>query len=386
MPVIRVCEPLLAGNEADYVLDCVSSNWISSQGRYVDEFEQEFARYCGVSQGITTTSGTTALHLALAAAGLGPGDEVIIPTFTMIACAFSVLHTGSRPVLIDADRETWNLDVSAAEAHISERTRAIMPVHVYGHPCEMDRVLELAQAHDLRVIEDAAEAHGAEYRGRRTGGLGDLGCFSFYANKIITTGEGGMVVTDDEPLAASCRSLKNLAYAPGLQFVHTDVGFNYRMTNIQAAIGLAQLERIDDLITRRRRNARLYRERLRDVPGITLPVERRGVRNVYWMFGIVVEDEFGVRRDELCARLRQVGIETKPFFVPMHRQPALVSLGGLVDDKRFPVADELSRRGLYLPSGSGLTEQQIDRVCSAIIDVRNQSLRSAAGAVRSVGS
>ena len=271
--MIPVCEPLLGGKEIEYVLDCLKTNWISSKGKYVEEFEEQFAHYCGCKYGISTTSGTTALHLALASVGIKSDDEVIIPTFTMGATAFAIVYTGAKPVLVDSEPETWNMDVTKIEEKITPpRTKAIMPVHIYGHPCDMDPIEEIAEKYNLWLIEDAAETHGAEYKGRKAGGIGHIGCFSFYANKIITTGEGGMLVSNDEKIAEKARRLKDLAHSPEKRFLHTDVAFNYRMTNIQAAIGLAQFERIDELAERRRRNAHLYNSLLKGIDGITLPI------------------------------------------------------------------------------------------------------------------
>ncbi len=366
--MIPVCEPLLSGKELEYVADCLKTNWISSQGKYVREFEERFANYCGCKYGISTTSGTTALHLALASLGIGAGDEVIIPAFTMIATAFAVVYTGAKPVLVDAEPETWNIDVAKIEEKITPRTKAIMPVHIYGHPCDMDPIMEIAQKHDLWVIEDAAEAHGAEYKGRKAGGIGYVNCFSFYANKIITCGEGGMVVTNDEEITEKARLLKNLAHSKEKRFLHTTIAFNYRMTNIQAAIGLAQFEQIDHFVEARRRNACLYNNRLKDIPGVRLPPEKEWVKNVYWMYCILIEDRFSISRNELMIKLREKGIDTRTFFIPMHQQPAFLNMG-LFKGEGYPVAEDLSREGLYLPSGSGLTEEQIKQVCDAISEI-----------------
>lgn len=368
--MIPVCEPFLGDKELEYVTDCLKSNWISSKGKYIEEFETKFAAYCGCKYGISTTSGTTALHLAVASLGIGSGDEVIIPASTMAATALAVIYTGARPVLVDAERETWNMDVIQIKEKITSKTKALMPVHIYGHPCDMDPIMEIAQRHNLYVIEDAAEAHAAEYKGRKTGSMGHVSCFSFYANKIITTGEGGMMTTNDKSIAEKARRLKDLAHSPEKRFLHTDIGFNYRMTNIQAAIGLAQLERIDELAEMRRRNAYFYNSRLKDIPGITLPAEKEWVKNVYWMYGILIEDEFGMSRDELMKRLREKGIETRTFFIPMHQQPAFLNKG-LFKGESYPVAEELAERGLYLPSGSGLTRDQIEYICQTIREIKN---------------
>lgn len=369
--MIPVCEPFIGEKELEYAIDCLKSNWISSKGKYIDEFEKRFANYCDCKYGISTTSGTTALHLALASLGIGSGDEVIIPTFTMIATAFAIIYTGARPVLVDAEPEAWNIDTTKIEERITPRTRVIMPVHIYGHPCNMDPIMEIAEKHNLYVTEDAAEAHGAEYKGRKAGSIGHVNCFSFYANKIITTGEGGMVVTNDPTIAEKARRLKDLAHSSGKRFLHIDIGFNYRMTNIQAAIGLAQFEKIDELVERRRANAYLYNSLLKAIEGIKLPPEKEWARNVYWMYSILIEEGFGMSRDELMERLREEDIETRAFFIPMHQQPAFQNMG-LFQGESYPVAEELGEGGLYLPSGSGLREEQIDYVATAIKLIRER--------------
>jgi perosamine synthetase len=362
---------VIGSRELRYVTDCVRTNWISSKGKYVTAFESRFAAYCGVQEGIATTNGTTALHLALATLKVGPGDEVILPAFTMMATAFAVMYCGARPVLVDADPETWTMDPGLLAEKITGRTRVILPVHIYGHPCDMDPIRELAEDHHAMIVEDAAEAHGAEYRGTRAGGIGQFGCFSFYANKIITTGEGGMVVTDDPALAARARALKDLAFDPGKRFLHTDLGYNYRMTNIQAAIGLAQLEQIDMFVNARRAHAERYHSLLRDLPGLRLPVEKPWAKNVYWMYGVVAGNGAPLSRDMLSARLAEQGVETRTFFVPVHRQP-VCRQRGLFRDEQYPVAEELGENGLYLPSGSGLTEDEITAASRCLHEIWNQ--------------
>ena len=372
--MIPVCVPLLGEKELEYVTDCIKTNWISSKGKYVEEFEDKFAKYCGCKYGITTTSGTTALHLALASIDLKTGDEVIIPASTMIATAFAVVYCGAKPVLVDAETETWNMDVEKIEEKITNKTKAIMPVHIYGHPCDMDPIRKLASKHNLYVVEDAAEAHGAEYKGKKTGGIGNIGCFSFYANKIITTGEGGMIVTNGEEIAERAKSLRNLCFPEEKRiYLHSEVGYNYRMTNIQAAIGLAQFEKIDELAEMRRQNAHRYNEYLKDVEGIRLPVEKEWAKNVYWMYSILIEDEFGMSRDELMDRLMEYGIDTRTFFVPMHEQPVFRNMG-LFEGERHPVAEELSRTGMYLPSSSGLKEEEIRYICDAIEEIKRDGM------------
>ena len=367
--MIPVCVPLLGEKELEYVTDCIKTNWISSKGKYVEDFEKQFAEYCGCKYGITTTSGTTALHLALASLNIRKGDEVIIPSSTMIATAFAVIYCGAKPVLVDAEPETWNMDVNQIEDKITDRTKAIMPVHIYGHPCDMDPIMKLAREYGLYVVEDAAEAHSAEYKGKKAGGIGDIGCFSFYANKIITCGEGGMIVTNDEEIAERAKSLRNLCFPKEKRiYLHSEVGYNYRMTNIQAAIGLAQLERIDELAEMRRRNAYLYNEYLKDVEGITPPPEKEWAKNVYWMYSILIEDEFGMSRDALMEALAKKGIETRTFFVPMHEQPVFHKMG-LFKGESYPVAEDLARKGMYLPSSSGLKKREIKIVANTLKEV-----------------
>ncbi len=363
--IIPVCEPRLNGNEQKYVLDCVESNWISSAGKYIPLFEQEFSRRCGARYGVSCCNGTVALHLALAALDIGPGDEVIIPTFTMIATVNSVTYTGAKPVLVDSEMETWNMDVTHIEDKITERTRAIMPVHTYGHPVDMDVVLDIAERHGLFVVEDGAEAHGAEYKGRKIGGIGHATCFSFYANKIITTGEGGMVTTNDEEFARLAWNLRDHAFSEERHFWHTYLGYNYRMTNLQAAVGLAQTERFDELVGIRRDNALYYNSLLKEVEGITLPPEAPWAKSVYWMYSLLVQDDFGISRDELRKRLAQRGIETRTFFIPVHLQPIYYEA---YKGQRYPVAEELCGRGFYLPSASTLTKEEINFIVESLRD------------------
>jgi len=364
---IFIAEPKLNGKELEYVTNCIETNWISSKGSYVTEFEDKFSEYCGAKYGIATSSGTTALHLALAALGVKRGDEVIIPTFTMIATANAVRYTGAKPILVDSEPIMWNMDVSKIKARITERTKAIIPVHIYGHPVDMDPLMDLAEDHDLYVVEDAAEAHGAEYNGKRTGGIGHVGCFSFYANKIITTGEGGMVVTSDEDIDAKARLLVNHALEDEKRFWHRYVGFNYRMTNLQAAVGVAQLERIDAFVQTRRRNAKLFNSLLSSVDGLTLPVEEKRVKNVYWLYSILVEKSFGLTRDMLRQRLEAEGVETRNFFYPIHAQPVYARY---YKNEGFPVAEDISGKGINLPSGNTLTEENVEFIANLIKRLR----------------
>lgn len=356
---IPVCEPLIGAEELSNVKNCLRTNWISSKGKYIEEFEKSFAEYCGSKYAISTTSGTTALHLSLLSLGIKAGDEIIVPAFTMAATVFAVLYIGAVPILVDCQPDTFNIAPEKIEEKITKNTKAIMIVHLYGHPCEMDIVRDIAKRHKLFLIEDAAEAHGAEYKGRKVGSFGDIAAFSFYANKIITCGEGGMVVTNNKKFARKAAILKDMAFSPKKRFYHLHTGFNYRMTNIQAAIGLAQLEKIDCLISKRRNNAIVYNKFLKNVAGITLPTEKAYVKNVYWMYGILVNREFALTKNQLRERLKLKGIETRDFFIPVHKQPFFKKLGIASKKDRFPIAEEISKRGFYLPSGSGLKLRDI---------------------------
>lgn len=361
---IPVNEPVIPAQAKQYVLDALESGWISSAGKYIQEFEGAFARYLGVKHAITATSGTTALHLALAALGIGPGDEVIVPDFTMIASAYSVLYTGARPVFVDVDREIYTIDPAQIADKITPRTKAIMPVHIYGHPADMDPILALARERNLAVVEDAAEAHGARYKSRLCGTMGTVNAFSFYGNKIITTGEGGMVTTDDDEIAARVRSLKDLSHSPAKRFVHEDIGFNYRMTNIQAALGLGQMAHIEEFLQKKQWMADRYAQGLQGIRGLRLPVTKPWAKNVYWMYAVLIEDAFGMTRDDFKKQLQERGIDTRDFFTSCAMQPAIRSLSPAQGP--FPVTDDIAERGLYLPSGLALTEEQIAAVISAI--------------------
>ena len=357
---IPVYTPLLDGREEKYVLDAVRSGWISSLGRYVTRFEEDFARFCGVRAAVSVCNGTVALHLALHALGIGPGDEVIVPSLTFVATANAVHYTGATPVFADVDAATWCIDPADVARRITPRTRAIMPVHLYGHPAPMAAIRALAKEHDLFVVEDAAEAHGAQIGERMAGSLGDIGAFSFYANKIITTGEGGMLTTDDDALAARCRMLRDHAMPPQRRYWHDEVGFNYRMTNLQAAVGVAQMERIDSLVARKRSIAARYLDQLAGIPGITLPAERTGYTNVYWMVSILAEPPFPLDRDALILALREQGIDSRPFFHPLDTLPPYFS------PTPRPVSLRLSRIGVNLPSSPALSDAQVDYICTTI--------------------
>ena len=369
--IIPVSEPCLNGNELRYLKQCVESNWISSAGPFVRDFEARFARAMGCEFGIACSSGTTALHLALAALGVGPGNEVIIPTFTMIATANVVSYTGATPVLVDAEPETWTLDTSQVKSRITARTKAIIAMHTYGHPADMAPLAEIARDHGLFLVEDAAEAHGAQYQGRPVGSLGDAAAFSFYGNKIITTGEGGMITTNDEGIARLARRLRDHAFSDERHFWHAYLGFSYRMTNLQAAIGLAQTERLAELVQTRRRNRSRYEQQLRGVRGLRLPVERAGVTNVFWMYGLLVEDDFGCTRDELRRLLANEGIETRTFFIPIHLQPIYYRK---YRGQTYPVAEALCRKGMYLPSGPMLSDAHVETVAQAIVRAQRRNM------------
>ncbi len=375
--VIPVCEPTLRGNEAEYVLDCIESNWISSAGKYIPRFEEAFAEASGARYGVACANGTVALHLALATLGIGPGDEVILPTFTMIATINAITYTGATPVLVDAEPGTWNMDLNQVADKVTPRTRAVMPVHTYGHPVDMDPLMDMAEQHGFYVVEDAAEAHGAEYKGRKAGSLGHVGCFSFYANKIITTGEGGMITSDDPEVARLARNLRDHAFSEERHFWHKYLGYNYRMTNMQAAVGLAQTEQMEEFVQARRTNAARYTEALREIPGIVTPPEAEWVKSVFWMYSILVEDEFGVTRDQLRAYLAERGIETRTFFIPMHLQPIYYQA---FKGQRYPVAEMLCQRGFYLPSASSLTFREIDYITEVVQHAQQQATKSSQGA------
>jgi perosamine synthetase len=364
--MIPVCEPFLNGNEKKYVNDCIESGWISSSGKYIDIFELVWACYCHRSHGVAVSSGTTALDTAVWCLGIKPGDEIIMPSFTIISCATAAIRNGNTPVLVDCDPETWTMNVEQVAEKITRKTKAIMPVHIYGHPVDMKPITDLAEDHHIAIIEDAAEAHGAESYGKRCGSFGDISCFSFYANKIVTAGEGGMVLTDSDTLDNLARSYRNLCFQPKQRFLHEHLGMNYRMTNIQAAIGVAQIEQIDNTIVEKRLIAHEYTKQLYDIPGLQLPVEKPWAKNVYWMYGIVLPDR--IENTECAKFLKHYDIETRPFFLGMHEQPALRNLG-LFKGEVYPVTEHLARHGLYLPSGLSLRTEEIKFISDKIREV-----------------
>lgn len=362
-----VSEPLLGEKELVYVSECVLTGWVSSAGKFVTRFEEVFAEFCGTKYAITTSNGTTALHLALLALGIGPGDEVIVPSLTFIATANAVTYTGARPIFADSETETWNIDPAVIEGLITSRTRAIIPVHLYGHPADMDPILEIAAKHNLKVIEDAAEAHGATYKGSRVGGIGDMGVFSFYGNKIVTTGEGGMVVTNDRDFADRIRILRDHGMSKERRYWHPVIGYNYRLTNLQAALGVAQMERIDSILQIKRDIAARYDAGLKDIPGIILPPRKSWAQNVFWLYSIIVDGKrLGIGRDELLERLKNQGIETRPFFPLVHKQPCYDL------DLTLPKAEYLSANGLSLPSSPTLNIDDIGRIVTVIKKIVNK--------------
>jgi perosamine synthetase len=363
--VIPVCEPSVTNREIDYVKQAVSSSWLSSSGDFVERFEEQFATLVSKTKfSCAVNSGTSALHIALVALGIGPGDEVILPTFTMIATANAVLYCGATPVLVEADEKTWNIDVNRIEMAITKKTKAIIAVHAYGAAVDMDPILSLAKKYDLWIVEDAAEAHGTSYKKKPVGGIGDVGAFSLYANKLVTTGEGGIAVTNNKDIAKRLKLLHNHAFTKGRHFWHSMMGFGYRMTNMQAAIGLAQVERFSELLSVKRKNAKLYASVLCDIPGVTLPYEMKDTQHSYWMFGILIDKKtFGMDKNALRQYLAACGIETRSFFVPIHLQPVYYHR---YTRARFPVAERLCRDGLYLPSSTKLTETDIAYVTESI--------------------
>lgn len=366
---IPVNEPLLDGNEEKYLVECIRTGWISSEGPFVARFEEQFAARVGRRHGVAVANGSVALDAAIVALGIGPGDEVILPSSTIISCAAAIVRAGATPVLVDSDPRTWNMDVGQLESRVTPRTRAIMAVHIFGLPVDMDPLLALARKHGLKVIEDAAEVIGQTYRGRPCGSLGELSTFSFYPNKHVTTGEGGMLVADDPALAARCRSLRNLCFKPEQRFVHDELGWNFRLSNLQAALGVAQLERLDQSVAIKRRTGARYTELLKGTRGIQLPMASTPYAdNIYWVYGLVLEDDVPFDAREAMARLAKLGIGTRPFFWPMHEQPVFKRMG-LFAGESHPVAERIARRGFYIPSGMALSAEQIERAAAAVREI-----------------
>ena len=366
---IPVNEPLLNGNEKKYLCECIDTGWISSEGPFVKQFEEKMSAQVKRKYGIAVANGTAALEVAVQALGINAGDEVIMPTFTIISCAMAVTKLGAIPVLVDSDKDTWNMKVEDIEAKISSRTKAIMVVHIYGLPVEMDPILQLARKYNLKIIEDAAEMHGQMYKGQPCGSFGDISTFSFYPNKHITTGEGGMIVTDSEELAERCRMLRNLCFKKDVRYVHDEISDNYRFTNLQAAVGLAQLERLDEFVKMKRDMGKYYTENLKDLEQIQLPVTSTDYAdNIYWVYGIVFKENVTVSNREVTKMLAEKGIGTRTFFWCMHEQPVYHSQG-LFSEEQYPCAEFLARKGFYIPSGLALSEAQMERVVTAVKEV-----------------
>ncbi len=369
MDFIPVNETLLNGNEKKYLCECIDTGWISSEGPFVKEFEQKMSAGVNRKYGIAVSNGTAALEVAIQALGVKGGDEVIMPAFTIISCAMAVTKVGAVPVLVDSDLRTWNMNTEEIEAKITPRTKAIMIVHLYGLPVEVDRVLALAEKYNLKVIEDAAEMHGQTYNGRPCGSFGDISTFSFYPNKHITTGEGGMVVTDDEELAERCRMIRNLCFRKDVRYVHDEISDNYRFTNLQAAVGLAQLERLDEFVGKKRRMGSYYTEKLCEIDGLILPLEKTDYAdNIYWVYGIVLDKNINVDNKVMQKLLAEEGISSRTFFWCMHEQPVYKKQGLFVNET-YPNAEYLARKGFYIPSGLALTEEQMEQVVEGVKNV-----------------
>lgn len=372
MDFIPVNEPLLNGNEKKYLCECIDTGWISSEGPFVKEFEQKMSATVGRKYGIAVSNGTAALEVAAQALGIGEGDEVIMPTFTIISCAMAVTKLGAVPVLVDSDINDWNMNIDEIEAKITDKTKAIMIVHLYGLPVQVDKVLELAERYHLRVIEDAAEMHGQTYNGRPCGSFGDISTFSFYPNKHVTTGEGGMIVTDNEELAERCREIRNLCFRKDIRYVHNEISDNYRFTNLQAAVGLAQLERLEEFVQKKRDMGKYYTEKLHGVKGLQLPVEKTSYAdNIYWVYGLLLKEDIEVDNRQIQKLLAEEGIGTRTFFWCMHEQPVYQNMG-FFKNEQYKNAEYLARKGFYIPSGLALTKEQMDRVVEGVINVMNK--------------
>lgn len=366
---IPVNTPLLNGNEKKYLNECIDTGWISSEGPFVTKFEKLFSNNVKRKFGISVCNGSVALDVAIVALRIGRGDEVILPSFTIISCAAAIVRSGATPVLVDSDPVTWNMDVDQIEGKINKKTKAIMVVHIYGLPVDMDPILKMADKYGLKVIEDAAEMHGQTYKGEPCGSFGDISCFSFYPNKHITTGEGGMIVTNDPELAKRCNSLKNLCFMPQRRFVHEELGWNYRFTNLQAAIGLAQLEQLEKHISIKRCIGKWYNEGLREITSIQKPLPLTNyAENIYWVYGIVLKSEIDLNAINIMHILAKNNIGTRPFFYPMHKQPVFLEMG-LFRDEEYPVADKLGERGFYVPSGLALKKESVDFVVKVLKEI-----------------
>jgi perosamine synthetase len=356
---IPISKPYIGAREKQLVLDALDSGWVSSIGKYIDEFEANFARYCGTEYAIAVSNGTTGLHLALAALGLKPGDEVIIPDLTFVATANAVAYTGATPILADIDADTLGMDPASVKSLISARTRAIIPVHLYGHPADMDALTEIGDAHGVPIIEDAAEAHGAEYRGRRVGGLGKCGVFSFYGNKVITTGEGGMLTTNDRDFHQRARRLRDHAMSPQRRYFHEERGFNYRITNLQAALGVAQLERIDDFLGRRAEIMSWYEQEIATTEQVRLNRVKNWAKSAFWMVCLEVDWFDETRRHAFMQALKARGIDSRPYFCTMSSMP-------MYKQTSMPISARKAQIGLNLPSYYELTRLEVQRIGSDV--------------------
>lgn len=363
---IPVSEPFVGDREIEYALDALKTGWISGlKGKYIDQLETGLSNYCNTEFGVACSSGTAALQLAIRVLDLGPGDEVIVPTFTNIASVLCIYYAGAKPVLVDAESDTWNMNTDNLSTYLTQKTKAILPVHIYGHPVNMDNVMKFAKKNNLFVIEDCAEAHGAEFEGKKVGSFGDVSCFSFYANKIITTGEGGMILTNNSDYARKARQLASLAFSDRDRYRHEFLGYNFRLSNVLAAVGAAQMQRIDEFVGKKRWIAKEYNKLLKDIEGIHLPTEKPWAKNVYWMYGITLDEKFKMTRDDLMNFLTQNDIESRAFFVPMHQQEVFHRKGLFVNEQH-PVSEKLGRTGLYLPCSHKITSEQISHVCDII--------------------
>ena len=370
---IPVFDFKIGNKEKEFVNDCLETSFIG-QGSYVKDLEEKFSNFVNCKYGVTTTSGTTALHLACKTLEIKEGDQVLVSSSTNMACAFSVDYCGAIPIPIDIEKETWQMDVNKIEEKINEKTKAIMVVHLFGHPVDMDPVLEISKKYNLKIIEDCAEAHGVEYKGNKVGSIGDIGAFSFFANKTITCGEGGMVVTNSKELAEKAKSLKNLSYGKVNKFIHDDVGFNYRLPNISAALGLGQFANIDKIFLEKKRIYERYKKNLKNVKGINIPLVKKWVtKYIMWVFNIYLDNNFPISRDELTKKLQEQNIETRNAFVPINKQPVLIKKYGLFKEEDCPNANYIMENGLYLPSGNTITDEEIDFVCNEIKTISKSS-------------
>ena len=367
---IPVNEPLLNGNEKKYLNECIDTGWISSEGPFIQKFETEFAKKVGRKYAVAVSNGTVAIDAAITALDIMAGDEIIMPTFTIISCIGQIIRLGAKPVLVDCDEKTWNIKVEDIESRITSRTKAIMIVHIYGLPVDVNPILALAKKYGLKIIEDAAEMHGQRYNEKPCGSFGDVSTFSFYPNKHITTGEGGMIVTDDEAIYQRCVSLRNLCFQQSRRFVHEEIGWNLRMTNMQAALGVAQLERLDEFVVRKKEMGRLYTELLQDLTEyVDLPVSTTSYsENIYWVYGVVLKPHVPMDAIEMMKKLGSVGVGTRPFFYPMHLQP-LFTKNGMFAGESYPNSEYIADKGFYLPSGMALQKGDIEQVAKKLKEV-----------------